>query len=71
LPEALTAVGELGEDPFVGLCHRRKLVMVALDQLAEAVHRAAEAGPGRVELLVPDTHGHVKVGQAVTRPAGQ
>ena len=37
----------------------------------EAVYGAAEIGPGRVEVLVPDPHGDVQVGQVVSRAAGQ
>jgi len=46
-------------------------VVVAVDEVPEGIHRAAEILGGGGESLVPDSHGDVEVGEAVRRAAGQ
>jgi hypothetical protein len=67
----LAPVGVLGEDPLVGQRQAGQLVVEALDELAQAVHRRAGPREGGGELLVHDTHGGVDVREPVPGPPGQ
>ena len=45
--------------------------MVAVDEIPQPAHRPADLRRHRVKYLVPDSHGDVEVGQAVSRAPGQ